>query len=428
MIIKGQSRGRSSQLAAHLLRRDQNEDIRLYELRRVVATDVAGALAEMEALAAAVHSKRPLYHASISPEAHRPLTDDQIRTAADVLERKLGLAGQPRLVVVHRKQGREHLHVVWSRIDLARQGLIPDSWSYRAHEEASRELEAAFGHRVIRGKHGPRAYAPRPRQASKGYEYRQAERSGVPPQRVSAELGALWHASETAEAFRKKLEEAGYTLARGDRRVFVVIDRAGNAHSLARRLGIRSQELRARLAGLPLDALPSVAEARERLGQRAGQTALHARYRATASEIAAPRVARRRAATARPGRAARSRIASAIGWINMPAHAPGPIVRRVAPRFTKPSGSRYRVACAIILAEYASKIAAAMHDMLPDELDAALARLRAEREAALDALGRAEHGLSYRAGPRALTKRRRRWRRTPYWRALRMYRRRLTSR
>jgi hypothetical protein len=249
---------------------------------------------------------------------------------------------------------------------------------------------------------------------------------------MSAELGALWHASDSAREFRKKLEEAGYVLARGDRRVFVVIDRAGNAHSLARRLGIRSRELRGKMGGLPLDVLPSVAEARQGLeqhtDQRAGQTALHARYRAAATEIAGPVFAKRRAATARRGRAARTPMASAIGWVNMATHAPGPIMRQTAERFTKPKGNRYRMACAIIVAEYASKIAAAMHDMRPEQLDAALARLRAEREAALDALARAEHGQGHRAGGRVVTKRRRRRRRTPGGRAVRLYRRRLTSR
>ena len=178
MIIKGQARGRSRQLAAHLLRRDQNEDIRLYELRGVAAGDVEGALAEMEALSAAVHSKRPLYHASISPEAHTPLTHAQIRIAADTLESKLGLGGQPRVIVVHRKQGREHLHVVWSRIDVERQRVISDSWNYRAHEQAARELEARFGHRTIPGAHRAEPRPARTRRAPKDYEYRQAERSG----------------------------------------------------------------------------------------------------------------------------------------------------------------------------------------------------------------------------------------------------------
>ena len=413
MIIKGQARRRSRQLAAHLLRRDQNEDIHLYELRGVVAGDVAGALAEMEALTAAVHSKRPLYHASISPEAHTPLTEDQIRIAADTLERKLGLSGQPRVIVVHRKLGREHLHVVWSRIDLVRQRVISDSWSYHAHEKAARELETAFGHRVIRGAHVPHGSAPRPRRATKDYEYRQAERSGKPPTQVSAELAALWQESADGQAFRKKLEKAGYTLARGDRRVFVVIDRAGNAHSLARRLGMRSHDLGVELRGLSLDALPSVTEARHAIRRRANATLLHSRYRAAAAELAAPAAPSRLRPVA-PGTRARD-IVAAIRWINMPEHASHAIMRRAAVRPVARDRRRYHAMRAIVLAEFASKIDAAYALMTGEALSGALARLAEERDAALRALERLnpkdEAGTPRGASRRPRTARRLRFKR-----------------
>jgi Relaxase/Mobilisation nuclease domain len=378
VIINGRARGRSQQLAAHLLRRDQNEDIRLYELRGVTATDAAGALAEMEALTAAVHSKRPLYHASISPEAHTPLNDDKVRVAADTLERRLGLSGQPRVIVVHRKSGREHLHVVWSRLDLGRQRVISDAWSYAAHEEAARELEAAFGHRVVQG-----AFAPRPRRGYRDYEYRQAERSGKSPADVSAELTALWRGSSDAERFKKRLEEAGYILARGDRRVFVVIDRAGNAHSLGRRLGMPTRDLRVRLRGLDLDALPSVDDARAEV-KRARQSPLRPQYREAAREATA---AVRRRPGAPPKHAGRDRaFRAAAGWINVAAHAPQEAARVILSRFV--TLARLRGIRAAILADFAAKMDDAARRLSDDELLAALKRLADERDAALRALQR----------------------------------------
>ena len=67
MIIKGRSRGRSSELAAHLLRTDQNERVELREVNGTVATDLLGALQEMEATAEGTRCRKPFYHASISP-------------------------------------------------------------------------------------------------------------------------------------------------------------------------------------------------------------------------------------------------------------------------------------------------------------------------------------------------------------------------
>lgn len=101
---------------------------------------------------------------------------------------------EPRLIVVHRKDGREHLHIVWSRIDVGRQRVISDGWNYRAHEEAARELEATFGHRVIRGVHAAEPFAPKPSRALQHHEYRQAERSGPPAATLAQTLTQPLHA------------------------------------------------------------------------------------------------------------------------------------------------------------------------------------------------------------------------------------------
>ncbi|MGH2199131.1 relaxase/mobilization nuclease domain-containing protein, partial [Enterococcus faecalis] len=77
------------------------------------ADDLAGALKEMEAIAAGTRSTKPFYHGSINTRADERLTDEQRMYAIDKLEESLGLTGQPRIVVVHEKEGREHCHIVW---------------------------------------------------------------------------------------------------------------------------------------------------------------------------------------------------------------------------------------------------------------------------------------------------------------------------
>ncbi len=385
MIIKGKSRGRALELARHLLRTYSNETVRLFECRGTVARDVEGALREMEAHGLTAHSARPLYHASISPEAHLPLNDAQIRIAADTLEARLGLVRQPRLIVLHRKKGREHLHVVWSRIDTACGRAIADSWNYRMHEEAARELEAAFGHPAVPGIHTSQRRRRKRSRTHKEYEYRQAERSGRPTARIAAELTALWKASADARSFRKKLEEEGYTLARGDRRVFVVIDRDGNAHSLSRRLGLRADELRDRLRPLHMNGVPSVAEVRTARRDRSRHAATHVAYRASAQEMTHPAshtVASRRGVRTDHRRGPLRLPAQQIAWINTAIHRSAPIRRQAARRFPM-RNARYHSARAIIIAAFASKFADAFRHARGNELDALLARLMAEREAAL---------------------------------------------
>jgi hypothetical protein len=53
-------------------------------------------------------------------------------------------------VVVHEKEGREHCHIVWSRIDLDKMRTISDSHNYRTHEIVARDLEREFGHARVR--------------------------------------------------------------------------------------------------------------------------------------------------------------------------------------------------------------------------------------------------------------------------------------
>lgn len=384
MIIKGRARGRSQQLADHLLRTDQNETVRLLECRGTVADEVAAALLELEVLGKAAASKRPLYHASISPEKNAPLTDGQVQNAVDVLEKKLGFCNQPRVIVLHRKSGREHVHVVWSRIDVEKRRAIPDSWSYRHHEQAARELEVLFGHRHVRGS---RSRTNRCARSIKDYELRQTERSGLSPGRVSNEITALWHASASGAEFRKRLQDAGYTLARGDRRVFVVIDQAGEVHSLTRRIeGVTSKEVHALLADVELEKLPSVSDVRGLVRKDRKRIEIRAQFTRAAREVVSS-----------PSRR------TGIGYL--PSH------ELMSGRSTAHSETsvHYRSMRAIIVASFAARIADAIKHAPRDQLADILLALKQERFAVLDALGRDERTDRGQQGKRGRQKLRRRW-------------------
>ena len=266
MVIKGGSVAGAARFAAHLQRTDTNERRNeLIELRGVAATDLRGALREMEAVALACpNCQKPLYQASINTQAHERLTDEQRMQAVDRLEKELGLTGQPRVVVVHEKNdGREHCHVVWSRIDLDKMRVISDSHNYRKHELVARELEREFGHERVQGAHIERDGQPRPPRTPSHKEIQQGARTGVSPKQAQEHLTALWQRADNGQAFAEALSQSGWILARGDRRDFVAIDHKGGTHSLSRRIeGATAKDVRARLADLDMSRLPSVAEAR----------------------------------------------------------------------------------------------------------------------------------------------------------------------
>ena len=265
MIIKGKSRAGPSQLARHLGRADTNERVELLELAWG-GTSVQEAFRDWQVISEGTKGRLGLYHANIDPDAKYAMTRDQWLRSVEVLEEELGLQGQPRAIVMHEKNGREHIHVVWARTDMDTMKLRSDSMNYQAHERASLRLEQEFGHEHVPGKHAKRdreAQPEFPTAEAQHDEWQQGERGGMNHRERKAQVKGLYEASDTGPAFKSALEDAGYVLARGDRRDFVILDTDAKVHSLGRQLpGVTAKDLRAFMAEIDPDSLPSVKEAR----------------------------------------------------------------------------------------------------------------------------------------------------------------------
>jgi hypothetical protein len=166
------------------------------------------------------------------------------------------------VIVVHEKpDGREHTHVAFFRIDIERMRAISDSHNYRKHELVARELEREFGHERVQGVHIERDGKPRPERTPSHAEMLQSERTGLSPQQVKDQVTDIWRRTDNGSAFAVALWEEGFTICRGDRRDFVLIDPKGGTHSLARCVdGAKTKDIRARMADLDPAHLPSVAE------------------------------------------------------------------------------------------------------------------------------------------------------------------------
>jgi hypothetical protein len=271
VIIKGTSCAGARRLSAHLTRTDTNERAEVKEIRGTAADDLSGALKEMEAVAGGTRTNKPFYHGSINTRADERLTDEQRLIAIDRLEEALGLTGQPRVVVVHEKEGREHCHIVWSRIDLDRMAAISDSHNYRKHEEVARALEREFGHERVQGAHVEREGKERPERTPSHSEMLQAERTGLSTAQAKELMTEIWGKTTSGQEFKAALEDEGWLLARGDRRDFVAIDPKGGVHSIARRIdGVKVADVRQRFADINPKDLRSVAEAKQLQRGRTG--------------------------------------------------------------------------------------------------------------------------------------------------------------
>lgn len=268
MIVKGGSRKSVAFFATHLMKTEENERVSIAEMKGLYAEDVPEAFRELRALAAGTRAENYFYHASINPREDERLTPAQWEFAVDRLEQNLGLDGHVRFQVEHEKEGRTHRHIVWSRVNPDTLTVTPDSHNYLAHDKTRAELEQEFHHE-------PTPPTPQPskrksREIADWENFRAAE-SGIDPNEVKAEVTALWKQSDSGAAFVAALQESGYTLCQGDRG-YCILDQAGDVHSLTRRIdGVKTADVRARLAGTLLDELPTVAEASAAMRARSEQ-------------------------------------------------------------------------------------------------------------------------------------------------------------
>jgi hypothetical protein len=263
MILKGSQRAFGQNLAAHLMKLDDNEHVELHQLRGFVADDLKGAFKEAEAISRGTKCSQYLFSLSLSPPEQERVPPAIFERAIDMIEQRLGLEGQPRAIVFHEKEGRRHAHCVWSRIDAETMTARPMSFFKNRLTELSRGLYLEHGWRMP---DGIRDSAKRDPTNFTLAEWQQAKRQGHDPRWLKQSLQECWAMSDDRKALGRALEERGFFLAKGDKRGFVVLDHQGEVYSLPKVLGIKTKEVRERLGDG--DALPSVDATQKTIGSR----------------------------------------------------------------------------------------------------------------------------------------------------------------
>lgn len=255
MILKASQRGGARQLAVHLLRMDENDHVELHDLRGFMAADLDGALHEAYAISLGTRCQQFLFSLSLSPPETAKVPVDVFEGAIADIEAKLGLAGQPRVIVFHEKQGRRHAHCVWSRIDADTMRAINLPHFKLKLRDVSRDLYMEHGWRMPAGLVNSAEADPRNFTRA---EWQQAKRAGRDARELKEAFQDCWAISDSRKALAQALAARGLYLARGDRRGFVAVDMRGEVYALARWTGLRTRDVEARL-GNP-DDLPTVTQ------------------------------------------------------------------------------------------------------------------------------------------------------------------------
>ncbi|MEP1522966.1 AAA family ATPase [Ascidiaceihabitans sp.] len=262
MIIEANERAFGSELARHLLNPRDNDHVTIHAIDGFVADDLFGAFAEAEAISTATRCKKYLFSVSLNPPSDATVPVEVFEAAIASVEVQLGLRGQPHAIVFHEKNGRRHAHCVWSKIDATQMKAVNLSHYKRKLTRLSHDIYLAQGWDVPQGFLD---WDQRDPNRFDRVEAGQAKRAKRDPKQTKAIFRNCWETSDSRISFEAALREAGFALARGDRRGFVAVDADGKPWSLSRWCGVKPKELQTKLGDqehLPSveDVVPTLAE------------------------------------------------------------------------------------------------------------------------------------------------------------------------
>ena len=189
--------------------------------------------AEWEAKAVAMTKcKNYLYSLSINPDHRqtplsRGLYDDYLNRVEDAL----GLSGQPRAVIYHIKNGREHAHAVWSRIDIQDMKAVHMSFDHEKLMTVTREFAREHDIQLAPGYHRLEERKRQEYRQLSLYDKVQQDESGYTREERQQVITELWQRRDTPASFIQSLEYHGYILDHG-KRPFVLVDIHGQTYSL----------------------------------------------------------------------------------------------------------------------------------------------------------------------------------------------------
>lgn len=309
MIPKASQRGGGKDLATHLLNAFDNELVEVAEVSGAIAPDLHGAFAEWEAIATGLtRCRNYLYSLSVNPDLGQgQLSRAQYMDYVDRVEKALGLSGQPRAVVYHIKNGREHCHVVWSRIDYQNEKAVHLAFDREKLMMVTREFAREHGLELPEG-YGPGRFDER-RQKTSLYERAQERATGLTKEERQLQVTQAWRQSDSPKAFVRALEDLGYVLATGNR-PYVLVDIYGGMNALPKLIddrSVRTKDIRAFLEKeFPPESLPTVEEAKALVAQHRKAREQFAKTRDDGEQL--EKLARAQAARRAPVETARTEM------------------------------------------------------------------------------------------------------------------------
>lgn len=195
-----------------------------------------------KASAGSVYSFSLAWHPEQSPDK-QTMMDSAFQTL-----NLLKLQEHEAVFVAHNDRDHQHVHVICNLVHpetgktavISYDRLTMSAWAEHTEKKDGKVL---CEQRVINNEK---------RRASRNYDrmFGMVKHQEQKLERTKI-IQELYERSDNAKSFMAGLEQAGYTLAKGDRRGYVLVDRAGEIYSLSRQLtGQRAKDIKTRLQGI----------------------------------------------------------------------------------------------------------------------------------------------------------------------------------
>ena len=212
----------------------------------------------MEAVACGTQCEKNFYHVSVAIQDHEQLKREQWLDVAERIGQEFGIGDHARAVVFHVKDGKEHMHVVFSRINPETMKAAHLSHDYRRVVRLARELEQELGLEPVQSRREEQRELQRP---AHDWEAELGRRAHVSPQEHRDILADCYRVSDNGKAFQAALSECGFILCAGDRRGYLAVEvKSGALYAIDKRLtGDSAAKIRERFSDLlPLPHLSTV--------------------------------------------------------------------------------------------------------------------------------------------------------------------------
>ena len=190
----------------------------------------------------------PVFAYSLSWSPDEMPSQAQMKEAAYQTLEELGASDHQAMIIAHNDEPHPHIHILVNRVHPEHGIALPESYTRMKLSRWAEAFEKEQG--KIRCK--KRVQNNRKRDEGQFVKYQDPV------------IQRAWSQSDNGKSFAHALKQDGHILARGDRRDFVIVDIQGKVINPARKIeGAKIKDIRAKLADLDPQKLPSVIEARK---------------------------------------------------------------------------------------------------------------------------------------------------------------------